>query len=146
MNVEKYQFESDTKLLFFEFISIGPKGKILKFVEYAESEVKNYFNLGFGDKDEITGEINDAVITNNGDSEKVLLTVILTIYVFIEKHPDAWIQIKGSDKARTRLYRIGITNNLARIEKDFYVFGLKENTWLQFEKGIDYDAFLIKKK
>jgi hypothetical protein len=33
------------------------------------------YNLGFGDYNEITGLIDDKVITNNGDREKVLATV-----------------------------------------------------------------------
>jgi hypothetical protein len=64
MKYEKYQLESDRKLLLFEFTSVGPKGRIKKLVQYSETNLKDYFNLGFGDKDEETGEINDTIITN----------------------------------------------------------------------------------
>ena len=49
---------------------------------------------------------------------------------------------------RTRLYRMGITNNLAEIQTDFRVFGLRieDNEWEEFIVGEDYDAFLITKK
>ena len=146
MKYEKYQLESDRKLLLFEFVSVGPKGRIKKRVQYAETNLKDYYNLGFGDKDEKTGEINDIVITNNGDSQQVLATVASTVYAFTDKHPDAWIYARGSNSARTRLYRIGITNNLLEIKKDFNVYGLKDDLWHEFKKGIEYKAFLIKRK
>ncbi len=41
---------------------------------------------------------------------------------------------------------MGITNNLAEIEKDFQIFGLtEENNWIKFIIGDDYEAFLITK-
>lgn len=146
MKYEKYHVESDRKSMLYIFTSIGPKGKITKLVQYTEIHLKDYYNLGFGDIDEITGEINDMIITNNGDSRKVLATVANTLYLFTEKYPNAYIQIKGSSDARTRLYRIGISNNLTEINKDFYVFGLKNNKWHEFKVGIEYQRFLILRK
>lgn len=102
MNHDKYQLEADRKLLIFEFTSIGPKGRVKKIVQYSETNLKEFFNLGFGDKDDKTGEINDAVITNNGDSQKVLATVASTVYAFTDKYPNAWIYIQGSTEVRTR--------------------------------------------
>ena len=81
------------------------------------------------------------VITNNGDSQVVLATVASTVYAFTDKNPDAWIYARGSNNARTRLYRI--TNNLLEITKDFEVYGLKDDQWHAFRKDIDYKAFLI---
>lgn len=54
--------------------------------------------------------------------------------------------VTGSTKARTRLYRIGITNNLEEIQKDFDVFGLYNNNWHLFKKQAEYEAFLVMKK
>jgi len=52
MKYDKYQLKSGNKLLLFEFISVGPKGRIKKIVQYSETNLKDYYNLGFGDKDE----------------------------------------------------------------------------------------------
>jgi hypothetical protein len=145
-NHDKYQLEADRKLLIFEFTSIGPKGRVKKIVQYSETNLKEFFNLGFGDKDDKTGEINDAVITNNGDSQKVLATVASTVYAFTNKYPNAWIYIQGSTKARTRLYRMGITNNLHEFRKDFNLYGLKEDKWVVFRLNTEYQAFLIQRK
>ncbi len=46
-------------------------------------------NLGFGDKDLQTGEVDDTVISDNGDSQKVLATVAATVYAFTDKYPEA---------------------------------------------------------
>lgn len=146
MKYEKYNLESDRKLHLFEFTSIGSRGRIKKLVEYTETNFENIYNLGFGDKNESTGEIDDIIITNNGDSKKVLATVAATIYAFTDKYPEALIYIEGNSIARMRLYRIGITNNLAEINRDFNIYGLRENIWHDFKNGVWYEAFLIERK
>jgi len=64
----------------------------------------------------------------------------------MDKFPDAMVFATGSTKARTRLYRIGITNNLAQIQEDFEVYGLIGESWHQFQKQIEFDAFVVIKK
>lgn len=76
----------------------------------------------------------------------MLATVASTVYAFTDKNPNAWIYARGSNNARTRLYRIGITNNLLEIKKDFDIFGLKDDKWHVFRKDIDYKAFLTTRK
>ena len=91
--------------------------------------------------------INDFAITNNGDSLKVLATVASTVYAFTEKYPNAWIVATGSTNVRTRLYRMGIANNLDEIKEDFDVYAYTQNgTWKEFVIGEDYEAFLITRK
>ena len=130
----------------YDFISEGPKGRIPKLVKFSETNLKDLYNLAFGDKDLKTGGINDTVISNNGDSEKVLATVVATVYAFTEKHPDSWVYATGSSKSRTRLYRMGITKYISEVEKDFEVLGMKDNGWHPFKKGEEYEAFLVKRK
>ena len=78
---------------------------------------------------------------------KVLAAVASTVYAFIEKHPNSYILATGSTNVRTRLYRMGITNNLAEITADFVVYGFTDKgNWEEFEIGEDYEAFLITKK
>jgi hypothetical protein len=147
MNKPKYLYKTEEKFLIFEFVSEGPKGRIKKIVEYTETSTENVFNLGFGDYDENTNSINDLSVTNNGDSLKVLATVASTVYAFLDKHPNAYVFATGSTSVRTRLYRMGITNNLAEINETFVVYGYTENgNWEEFLVGEDYEAFLITKK
>ena len=147
MKIDKYPVIVGATSMVYEFISEGIKGKIPKLVIYSETHLHNFYNLGFGDKDEHTGEINDSIVTNNGDSEKVLATVAATLYEFTSKFPDAMVFATGSTKARTRLYRIGITNNIESIKPDFEIFGLtNEKEWVAFETKKEFEAFLIKRK
>lgn len=146
MRRDKYPVTIGETLMVFEFVSEGIRGSIPKLVIYSETHLHNFYNLGFGDKDETTGQIDDEVITNNGDSEKVLATVASTLYIFMDKFPDAMVFAMGSSKARTRLYRMGISNHLAEIQKDFDVYGLVGNSWKPFEKQTEFIAFLVTKK
>ena len=143
----RYPVKASEDLTSFEFDSIGPKGVIRKVVVYNEIDLKGYFNLGFGDKDPISGYISDQSISNNNDSNKVLSTVAATLYAFTDFYPNATVIATGSTEARTRLYRMGITNNLIKIQKDFLIFGLNQNSeWELFQKNVTYDAFLVKRK
>ena len=147
MNIDKYPVVIGATSMVYEFVSEGNKGKVSKLVIYSPTHLHNFYNLGFGDKDEITGEIDDTVITNNGDSEKVLATVAATLYTFTDKFPKAMVFATGSTTVRTRLYRIGIRNHLDAIKADFERFGLTmEKKWVQFEKRKDFEAFLVKRK
>jgi hypothetical protein len=91
MKLDRYELKAGENLTTFEFISEGPKGKIPKFIQFSPTNLKGLYNLAFGDKDLKTGEIDDLSISNNGDSEKVLATVVASVYAFTEKNPEAWI-------------------------------------------------------
>ena len=141
MRNEFYDLDIASDKMTFEFTSVGPKGKIPKLVLYTKTGIKDLYNLGFGDKDINTGDIDDTVITDNKDSLKVLATVASTVYVFLSKYPNVAVVAKGSTKSRTRLYQIGISNNLEEICADFNVYGRIERFWYPFKKNVEYDAF-----
>ena len=79
MSNERYELREGLNAMTYEFSSIRPKGKIDKVVIYSEID-DNVYNLGFGDKNIDTGDIDDLVITDNKDSQKVLATVAFTLY------------------------------------------------------------------
>ena len=146
MKYENYHIHASTSLLKFEFHSEGPRGKIRKQVLFKMfPENPGVFNLGFGDV-EPDGSVNDTVVTDNKDGQKVLATVALTVYKFFEQYPSSFVYVTGSTEARTRLYRIGITNNYDEIGIDFELFGYIESRWEPFKKGRSYEAFLVRRK
>jgi hypothetical protein len=146
MKLHRYEYLTEGNAELYKFTSVGPNGEIKKLVVYSPMLEDDIYNLAFGDYNETTDLIDDKVATNNDDSQKVLATVASTLYVFTDKHPNIWIYATGSTEARTRLYRIGITSNLEAIEPDFQIFGLHNDEWIEFEKGINYTAFLVKRK
>jgi hypothetical protein len=72
-----------------------------------------------------------------------LQTIAKTVDTVFKQHPGAWIYAIGSNKARTRLYRIVISNNLNTILSKFEILGLRNNEWEKFRKDVDYSAFLL---
>lgn len=141
-----YDLDTSKDFQTYEFVSQGLNGNITKVVSYYEINIKGFYNLGFGDKDPITGFVSDLTVSNNGDSQKILATVAATLYTFTNKYPSATIIASGSTEARTRLYRMGISNNIEEIEKDFIVLGLTETDWEIFQKNVSYGAFLVQRK
>lgn len=146
MNLEKYTMDADEELFTFEFNSFGPKGRIRKIVQFTKTNWKDIYNLGFGDKNENTGEISDFSISNNSDSNRVLVTVASSVSAFTIRYPNLWVYATGSTDSRTRLYQIGISRHLDEIQLEFEIFGLRENEWIPFLRNINYEAFIIKRK
>ena len=122
MNTENYNLKAEATLTRFEFVSEGPKGAIRKLIEFQKTTFHGLFNLAFGDKDQQTGEMNDLSFSGNGDTDKVLATVVSSVYEFFEKYPNAYVYASGSTKARTRLYRMGISRFYEEIKEDFFVW------------------------
>lgn len=145
MKLPKYEIEAEDTLEVFEFVGIGKKGSIPKLIKFSETALSGFYNLAFGDKDLLTGEIDDKVVSNNGDSEKVLATIVSAVYAFTDKNKDAWVYATGSTPSRTRLYRIGITKYVDEVKSDFEIYGLFNGEWENFEKGVDYTAFVVRR-
>jgi hypothetical protein len=146
MKLPRYELKAEKSLMVFEFTSEGPKGQIPKLIKFSETTLKGFYNLAFGDKNLETGEIDDTVVSNNGDSEQVLATVVSAVYSFTEQENEAWVYATGSTKSRTRLYRMGITKYFDEVKQDFLVFGLRDGEWEDFTKEIDYTAFVGRRK
>ena len=91
MKLPRYEMVAEKTLMVFEFTSEGPKGQIPKLIKFSETTLKDFYNLAFGDKDLQTGDIDDKAISNNGDSERVLATVVSSVYSFLDNHQDAWV-------------------------------------------------------
>ena len=146
MQPDHYAFVSGDQFLTYEFFSEGPRGKIAKVIQFSLIDEDDIYNLAFGDLNEETGELDDRVVTDNGDSKKVLATVVAAIYLFCEQLPNAWIYATGSTASRTRLYRINLNKYIEAAENDFHIIGQIEDEWETYEKGNHYKAFLVQKK
>ena len=149
MRLEKYELKKNPNKIAFEFTSEGPKGSILKGIYYSKIKFKgvsNLYNLAFGDKDKYSGQIDDQVITDNQDREKVLSTVANTVIIFTTHYPKAQIYFEGSNNARTRLYQMAISKYFDELSENFNIKGYISKKWLPFEKNINYEAFLITRK
>ena len=146
MKLDKYELSASSNFITFEFVSEGLQGTIKKLIQFTETSYSEVYNLAFGDEDAGTGNLNDLAISNNGDSGKVLATVVAAVIAFTQKHPDAWVYARGSTNARTRLYRMGISKYIDEISQEFDIYGQIQNEWEEFRLNTEYDAFLTQRK
>jgi hypothetical protein len=147
MNAERYDYSKDDNALLYVFFSTGKQGIITKVVLY-EKTAPNHYNLGFGDYDHSTNGISDKSVSNNGDTVKILATVIQTIRDFFEAKPHALLDIQGSTNVRTRLYQKIIRDNFVVIGTEFKVLAFRtlEDEPEIPDFSVDYVLFQISKR
>lgn len=136
--VDSYKFHSSGNNGNFEMRIILTR---LKHTSY-----KNRLNLGFGVWNSASLDIDDLFETRNGDADEILATVAWKALEFLLQNPDSEIFASGSALARTRLYQIGISKNINSLPENLRIEGIelqKEFGWVEFQKGINYDAFLL---
>ena len=145
MSYPRYRVAVNDDYCFYRFYREGPKGLIEKAVIYSEMEAGLY-NLAFGDWNAELDALDDSIRSNNGDRDKVLATVAFTALNFTNQFPNTLLHIKGSTSSRTRLYQMGIGNNLLEINKNFEIQGFRLQKWEPFILGRNYEAFLVRRK
>jgi hypothetical protein len=146
MNLDRYALTAGDDFTSFKFISTGPNGSIIKVIQFQKTRSANIYNLAFGDKNVRASDFDDLAVSNNGDTEKVLATVIDALYIFFDHYPDVLVAATGSTPTRTRLYRMSITKFHTEMILDFQVVGIIDGTLEEFEVNKDYSAFLVKRK
>ena len=146
MNIPHYNYATKD-FRQYEFVSRGPKGDIKKLVAYTKiQDAPVMYNLAFGDENPKTGLLDDGVKSNNEDRDKVLATVANTIINFSDHYGNHLIYATGSSPARTRLYQMSIAAMINKINVDFDVYGVIDLVAYPFQKNINYDAFVVKRK
>ena len=70
---------------------------------------------------------SDSVVSNNADIYKVMNTVAVALYQFLEEYPERIIRIAPVDDKRKRLYNIIFQRRIHEIESNFDVFAKKGN-------------------
>ena len=143
MDLERYEFETKN-LLVYEFYSEGPNGRIKKVVKFNRIFLNgiNYFNLGFGDWDESKKKINDFIVSDNCDKNKILATIASIIVHFTNNFSEVVVNATGSTLSRTRLYQISIVRHLDLIQPYLDIYGYIDGRWEAFRKNTNYEAFM----
>lgn len=147
MQLEQYEVDVSGEHTVYEFISVGKRGRIEKIVAYTPiGENSSWYNLGFGDVEAATGAWTDEVISDNGDSRKVLATVAATVVDFLNWHSEATVYAQGNADVKNHLYRRGIEGIINEISQYYKVEGFTETDgWEPFERNRPYEAFLIRR-
>lgn len=135
-----------------KFYSSGKSGdfelRMLITREKGSLDVKD-LNLGFGVWNNDTKDIDDEIETKNGDMQQILATVANRALEFLSRYPEAEIFAKGSTASRTRLYQMEIAKIIDEVPDGLRIEGLVSNDdigFINFQKGINFDAFLLSAK
>ncbi|SDE52857.1 hypothetical protein SAMN04487996_105288 [Dyadobacter soli] len=142
MDHPNYEFIYSDEHNLYSFISKGTKGYFIKLVQYQALKA-NLYNLAFGDWSPAIGGIDDKAVTDNGDMEMVISTVVQITKAFLRANPGVSVQFRGSTSARTRLYQIVLNTNYHVISQQFEILGLLNGKWHKFEKNVNYEVFLV---
>ena len=96
-------------------------------------------------KDHTTGEIDDTVISNNGDrSEKVLATVVATVYALLTSIQTLRF-MQHAHKSKNTVYRMGITKYFWKRQRTLK-FWVNELTTGKLSKMLNTMDFSLKEK
>ncbi|QDK83371.1 hypothetical protein EXU85_34115 [Spirosoma sp. KCTC 42546] len=139
-----YQSNADATQFFFE--SIGRNGLILKAIILAPTINSSVYNLALGDYNQLSGELDDSVVSDNGDTGKIMATTFWVINEFLTKYPDRLIIFSGNTPARNRLYRMAINRGLSELAPLYSLFGFRNDAWESFDISQQYELYLIEKK
>jgi hypothetical protein len=109
------------------FVSVG-KRNVIKCVQFSllDSYTKVY-NLSLMDWDADSGALLDDVVTDNGDTAKILKTVAICVSMFLQMEKSSKVYFVGNSPSRNRLYRMYIFNYYNLWEQRFICECLKIN-------------------
>ncbi|SDF86637.1 hypothetical protein SAMN04487996_11338 [Dyadobacter soli] len=135
----------------YKFRSSGKNGEfqLRIFITRPKGYSENYFNLGFGVWNPERQTIDDVIELKNGDFQQILATIANVALDFLKTNPFASLYAEGSTRTRTRLYQREISKHYHLIPDDLKVHGLvteNETGFIEFRKGINFDAFLLSMK
>lgn len=146
MHYPSYPFQQteDTTQFFFE--SIGSKGVIQKTVAITATGIDNIYNLGLGDYNPETNEVDDLSVSDNGDTVKILATIFKIVHLYLNRYPERQLVFAGNTSSRNRLYRMAINKEIQELSHFFSLLGYWNDTWEHFDPKHHYDLFLIGNK
>jgi len=146
MKFEAYEdIEVNDDFTVFGFISTGENGDIPKRVVFTKTKWNKVYSLSFGDVNE-DDEIDYYSISNNGDRNKILVTIFNIAGDYTKRFPEHWISFTGSTTQRTRLYRMALGLHLEELSDIFKIYAYVDGKVVPFVKNMKINAFLIKRK
>ena len=139
----------------FLFTSRGIAGSTTRevsFIKQKDTDESNdtfpndIFNLEIGDFHPESQP--PAGITDNGDMNYVLTTLIMIIELYLERYPERAIRLKGNTKEKTRLYRIALDMHVDVLKQHFEIMVEQDICALHPRSRDNFDniGFLIRRR
>lgn len=132
-------------LSLFRFVSEGRGGLITKEIRFAELPDSGMYSVHMGDIKQ-NGDFDPSAISNNGDRNRVLATVIVAIEIYTKKYPARSILIGGFNEQRARLFRIAIGVNFKRISRIFTILEGHEGRFFPFSPDTKSTVFHLRRR
>lgn len=129
----------------YEFVSVGPQGNVTKLAAFTPTKNAVTFNFAFGDLLPDCGEPDDRVVTNNGDTMKVMATLARIVNWYTEEYPDRWVYFRGRTKTLNRLFRMAINMQTVETLLEYKIYAACGREVLPFRKDVDFDGIFLKR-
>ena len=103
------------------FVSDGRR-KVIKCVRFSLVDLSaQLYNLSLVDWQYETNSFTDKIVTNNGDTIKVLQTVAFSMQCFFDRFPHSTVYFTGNSPSRNRLYKMQINNHRNLWENEYCI-------------------------
>ncbi len=79
-------------------------------------------------------------------TEIKLSTIAAIVLTFTDYFPDVIVYVKGNTRSRNRLDQMALNSNFIDIEPLLHVYGFINGDWQEFNRNVNYEAFLVLRK
>ena len=132
----------------FQFTSTGLAGPVTRQVRFNGQKDAGIYNLDLRDLP-VTRKDDPGRVTDQGDMNTVLATLVQIIEIYTERYPRRTIRLKGDTQEKAHLYRMALDHHLD-ILCPLFIINLEEHVADDAEdaddRNIDNIAFVLKRK
>jgi hypothetical protein len=128
----------------FQFTSAGMAGSVTRQIRFNGQRDAGIYNLDLRDLP-VTKKDDPGRITDQGDMNTVLATLVQVIEIYTERYPRRTIRLKGDTQEKAHLYRFAIDRHLDMLGP-LFIINLEEHISPSGDRSIDNIAILLKRK
>jgi hypothetical protein len=129
----------------FQFMSIGTAGPVIRQVRFTGQNDAGIYNLDLRDLP-VTKKDDPGRVTDQGDMNTVLATLVQIIEIYTERYPRRTIRLKGDTREKAHLYRVALERHL-KILCPWFIIEMEEHiSESDGNRTIDSIAFLLKRR
>jgi hypothetical protein len=130
----------------FQFTGAGLAGPVTRQVRFNGQKDAGIYNLDLRDLP-VTRKDDPGRVTDQGDMDTVLATLVQIIEIYTERYPRRTIRLKGDTQEKAHLYRMALDHHLD-ILCPLFIINLEEQVTDSDDDdpNIDNIAFVLKRK
>ena len=129
----------------FQFTSVGLAGPVTRQIRFNGQKDNGVYNLDLRDLP-VTKKDDPGRVTDQGDMDAVLATMIQIIEIYTERYPRRSIRLKGDTQEKAHLYRMALDHHLDILFPVFTINMEQHVANAGDKEHIDNIAFVLKRK